>query len=115
MGYTHYWTIPSKTEAAWKKIWPLLVSDARIIVHAAGVRLRKSIDGDAIDLNGRDYPHEGFILTPSAKDSDSCKTARKDYDICVSAILLRASQLAGEAIEVRYVGGCALQCLEVKH
>uniref|UniRef100_A0A2D3V5K1 Uncharacterized protein n=1 Tax=Ramularia collo-cygni TaxID=112498 RepID=A0A2D3V5K1_9PEZI len=114
MGYTHYWKIPSETQAVWEKHWPLLVMDARVIVQAAGVRLRKSIDDDAIDLNGYDESHEDFVLKPICIDFDCCKTAGKDYDISVSAILLRASQLSGQAIQVSSDGDWDYEWMEAR-
>jgi hypothetical protein len=111
MGYTHYWDIHSTT--AWQATWPQLVSDTRLIVQAAGVRLT-NVDGDAdeepeisqqgIHLNGYPDSHEPFTLEPKATGFNFCKTGREEYDVVVTSILLRASQLAGEAISVRCVG-----------
>ncbi|SMR58624.1 unnamed protein product [Zymoseptoria tritici ST99CH_1E4] len=106
MGYTHYWRISSATD--WQKTWPL---DARLIIEAADVPLTKygtksgregepEISDQAIYLNGDYKSHESFILEPETTKFSFCKTARKQYDIVVSSILLRASQLAGTAISV---------------
>jgi len=130
MGYTHYWDILFTT--TWVETWPQLVQDANLIAQAAGIRLTMDgeysyedyddDDDDEHQNNGHDEPgpqiddraihlngpggesHESFILEPHMEGFDCCKTLRKEYDVVVTAILLRASQLAGDAIKVRY--GC---------
>lgn len=114
MGYTHYWRIPSAAE--WQKTWPQLITDTHLIIEAAGIPLTKTgpfrrtgefghppvINNTIIHLNGEDKDsHEDFVLEPEATIFSHCKTQYKPYDIVVTAILLRASQLAGEAIKVR--------------
>jgi hypothetical protein len=118
MGYTHYWKIPSATR--WQETWPQLVSDTRLIVENAGVPLtggehftrrdEPNINEQLIYLNGYDEGHEPFVLDPFATEFSCCKTARRKYDVVVAAILLRASQLAGDAIEVRYVNWWGVRC-----
>lgn len=103
MGYTHYWKIPTETLPVWQAAFPQLASDARLIVREAGVDILGPIGEDEISLNAHHDPHEDFDLGTSATTFQCCKTARKEYDVVVSAILLRASQLAGKAVEVRYV------------
>lgn len=58
---------------------------------------------DSIELNGSKSSCETFILKPEATGFSFCKTARRPYDLVVTAILLRAWQLAGKAISLRYV------------
>jgi hypothetical protein len=88
--------------ARWHAIWPQLVDDATSIVEEAGVRLSLYIvTHELIQLNG-DEGHEDFKLDLTVSDS-WCKTARKPYDVIVTAILMRASQLAGAAIDVKLV------------
>jgi hypothetical protein len=55
-----------------------------------------------INLNG-ERSHETFLLKPEATGFAFCKTARKPYDKVVTAILLRASQLAGSGICIKSV------------
>jgi hypothetical protein len=55
---------------------------------------------NSIMLHGDGHSHEDFHLEPEAVRG-WCKAVRKPYDVVVTAILLRASQLAGAAIEVR--------------
>lgn len=112
MGYTHYWTISSTEE--WLKTWPELLIDTRRIIQAAKVPLTRDGEDDTgippeitekrIELNGDvNNSHEPFVLKPYATEFEFCKTAGKEYDIVVTAILLRAKMLAGNAIDVRCV------------
>lgn len=58
---------------------------------------------DGIHLNGSEKSHETFMLGPeSRREPTFCKTARKPYDLVATAILLRAWQLAGKAIQLGY-------------
>lgn len=85
--------------AKWQKIWPQLVKDAACIVKEAGVPLSLHIVTiESIELNS-DEDHEDFILSTTVKHS-WCKTDHKPYDVIVTAILIRASQLAGTAVNV---------------
>ncbi|KAK1829155.1 hypothetical protein QBC39DRAFT_373978 [Podospora conica] len=112
MGYTHYWTLPSPKQ--WQQAFPQLVSDALLIAQSLpniplcltyGEETEPplfSVD-HGIRLNGRDWSHEDFVLTRTREASFKfCKTARKPYDVVVTAILLRASMIAG--LEVRSDG-----------
>jgi hypothetical protein len=106
--YTHYWNVAGEK---CEQVWPQIVSDAQLIVSESGVAL--SHDGldetpvmlrvkDGIMLNGvlgRD--HERFELDTKGGTRGFCKTARKEYDLVVTSILLRAFQLAGEAFMAR--------------
>lgn len=96
MGYTHYWDHAIITPEAWAG----LVSDSRRIIKAADIPLAGPdgtgvpvIDRDRISFNGTasdDQDYETFELTPAITDFDFCKTARRPYDLVVTAILLRA-------------------------
>lgn len=109
MGYTHYWRIASAEPI--KRVWPQLITNANLIIQEAGIKLCRYGDGDeeippplndkSITLNGAELSHEPFILKPEVTKFDFCKTARKEYDVVATAILLRAYQLIGEAIDVR--------------
>jgi hypothetical protein len=106
--YTHYWSITDTT--AWQAAWPQVVADATRIVQEAGVALASyrgppvlSV-GDGIVLNGvepEDY--ETFHLDEDGGDMGFCKTAHRPYDVIVTAVLLRASMVAGKGIHVAYV------------
>ncbi|KAF7193190.1 hypothetical protein HII31_05416 [Pseudocercospora fuligena] len=109
MGYTHYWKIPSTDE--WLKTWPQLVSDAKLIVKSCKIKLagpddegegHPQINETRTAFNGGNgNGHQPFILKSKATKFSCCKTAHKPYDLVVAAILLRASQLAGDAIRIR--------------
>jgi hypothetical protein len=102
LSYTHYWRVRNTTE--WLKTWPQLIADVQRIADEAGVPLNYDGDEeDGIELNGSESSCETFILEPEATGFSFCKTARRPYDLIVTAILLRAWQLAGKAISLRYV------------
>lgn len=86
------------------------MSDAALIASKTRVRLSRtgkdnapptiSID-EGIVLNGATGSHaESFDIDIEGGSKGSCKTAHKPYDVVVTAILLRASQLVGKGIEV---------------
>ena len=115
MGYTHYWTQTGDfTSAEWDDVTNhirAILSQAENLygVHLAdgngesGTRLR--IEHDVIVFNGSgDHGHEGFVVYRNRlpKESwqreqgqDFCKTARKPYDIAVTASLCYLSSIAG--------------------
>ncbi|OAL02070.1 hypothetical protein IQ06DRAFT_368552 [Phaeosphaeriaceae sp. SRC1lsM3a] len=109
MGYTHYWRVRDTTK--WNEVWPAFIEDAQRIIAATEIEL--IADGDntnvqppivnaesGISLNGEADPCESFIVRPDQSDRGFCKTARRPYDVVVTAILLRAAQLAGDAFSV---------------
>ena len=98
---------------AWAAAFPLIVHDARIIISHSGVPIGgpdPETDGplaplvsetEGIALNGAGECHEPFILEPYLySDRGFCKTARKPYDMVVTAILIRAKKHAGDAFRV---------------
>lgn len=118
MGYTHYFAYRPQ-DPQWAEAWPALVDDIYELTRVAeeeGYDLagglgegRPEIGPDRIWLNGAgDEGHETFHLAgPAPADSELgteehvfgfCKTARKEYDGVVCAILLRAAQVAPEAM-----------------
>ncbi|SLM37795.1 hypothetical protein LPUS_07754 [Lasallia pustulata] len=111
MGYTHSWEV--RDWEAWAAAFPLIVYDARIIISHSGVPIggpEPETDGpcaplvsetEGIALNGDQGDcHEPFILEPYLCDRAFCKTARKAYDMVVTAILIRAKKHAGDAFRV---------------
>jgi hypothetical protein len=108
ISYTHYWRITDA--AAWEAAWPQVVADATRIVQEAGVALSSyrglpvlSV-GEGITLNGAEpEDYETFHMDKDGGDRGFCKTARRPYDVVVTAILLRASIVACKATRVRYV------------
>ena len=129
MGYTHYWTFPSKYEVD-AKTWKRIVDDFNKIIDVkawnefpsrslrdileptSGQKL--AITDDMIWFNGReenDQGHETFHLArKSDKDSyrnrsnedcfTCCKTARKPYDIVACCLLIIAKKHIGKLIKI---------------
>ncbi len=119
MGYTHYWSASRDfTDDEWK----LIKENARkILTHATdhyGISVSEEYDVNRVpvvdDLKIRfnglgDEGHETFVLshavpTPpeyraTEPDFQFCKTARKDYDMPVVAILIAARAIAPDAFE----------------
>lgn len=117
MGFTHYWSYLPESEQ-WQAAFPRLLADTRAILdhltahgiatagaHGDGEPL---LTASEIAFNGaapRDY--ESFILDTTQDPNtrhrthygepftwDFCKTEHRPYDLAVTAILLRARQLA---------------------
>jgi hypothetical protein len=117
MVYTHYWAYQPDSPQ-FTAIFPRLVADSRdILAHLAdrGVQLagptgigEPLLNESIIAVNGtRPETGENFVLAPgsgsgitahtpdgTAFRTDWCQTRRQPYDLAVTAILLRASQLA---------------------
>eukprot|EP01032_Pedospumella_encystans_P016591 gene16591-18922_t len=125
MGYTHYWyknydAEKDVFEAKYAELLPV----AEKIVAIAGVELEGDVSSEYIQLNGVDEDgHQAFVWLPGksvggfnmllnlGEDEDEqgdnapnfsrglfacCKTARKDYDIVVVAILCAIQQIYGD-------------------
>ena len=110
-SYTHYWYAGPNTDA-WLSSWPQLVADAQLIIDKAPVKVQRDeddprpplVDKEAgIRFNGADWSHETFIMPKILNRFDFCKTLSKPYDVVVATILLRASVLGKDGIEVAYV------------
>ena len=91
------------------------MADAQLTIDASSVKVQydeSEPDPPLVDVergirfNGAKDSHEQFILSKSLQTSDSCKTARKPYDVVVTTIVLRASVLAKDGIDVRYALPC---------
>jgi hypothetical protein len=119
MGYTHYWSASRNfTDEEWK----LIQTNARkILTHATdhyGISVSEEYDinrvpvvnDEMIRFNGLgDEGHETFVLShkvpeppysgATKPDFQFCKTARKDYDAPVVAILNYARLIAPDAFE----------------
>lgn len=124
MGYTHYWYREKEIHA---EVFAAIAHDFRTLCSALernGVRLAGgSGDGepvinlDEVCFNGLgDDSHETFYF-PRILDLDSwsrpekadryfefCKTARKSYDLAVTAFLIMAKHYLGDSIIVRSDG-----------
>ena len=127
MGYTHYWCLNKKSEEANGSNEPTrfgeAVNDMEKIVSASRVLLAgwdgegdPEIFVDQVSFNGiGDDGHESFAFqrfgtgekglgptSPEDKDKDFafCKTAKKPYDVVVTACLAVAAQVIDDGIEV---------------
>ena len=112
MGYTHYWH--QRCDIG-KDAWGTIVEDVAVILafieHEQGVPLaswigaggsRPLLNAREIAFNGLgDDQHESLVIQPARTDSSSwfCKTARKPYDLAVTAVLSYLSSVA----ETHYV------------
>jgi len=103
MGYTHYWENDKELTQDERDG---IEEDVTAILSAAPVPLagwdgaegEPSVGGDqCVSLNGRgDYSHETFTF-PGKSGFNFCKTARKPYDVVVTAILIAAENRAPHA------------------
>jgi len=117
MVYTHYWAYQPDS-AHFTEIFPRLVADSRAIVARLaerGVPLggptgigEPLLNDSIIAVNGtRPETGENFVLAPDSGSGltahnsagerfrmDWCLTRRQPYDLAVTAILLRAAQVA---------------------
>ncbi len=86
------------------------MQDTALIIDNCGVEISGRngygppiLEEDRIHLNGLDDPHESFDLY-KWDTHGCCKTARKPYDVVVTAVLLRAHMLYGGGTEIRSDG-----------
>ncbi|ESZ98729.1 hypothetical protein SBOR_0967 [Sclerotinia borealis F-4128] len=104
MGYKHYWGVKNPTK--WSEIWPQLISDANLIIETLKDRAPLMDEKDnyhlptierGIHINGKDALEDFVLEEHEGQGFDFCKTARKEYDVMVATILIRAKMLAGDA------------------
>ena len=122
MGYTHYFTRPTKNAGSAYMFGKLALDAKKICEYANqnGIRVRDafgnnepnftefdfSINGDA--EAGEDYETfywAGIPEHPPARKNDSeffdfCKTNSRPYDAVVTAILIRAKVIYGSCVNV---------------
>lgn len=76
-----------------------MIAASRVKIGSSGGEGEPTLTEKIIALNGDRYnggAHESFILRVDLKKNGGCcKTAYKDYDVVVTAILIRAAQLLG--------------------
>ncbi len=115
MGYTHYWQIDSKpTDSEWIAF---MEAAAKIITKAKNSYMinlawesdqldrKPEVSMELVRFNGTDEDgHETFYFTNKVSDFEFCKTARKDYDAPVVAILIAAKQYFGSKFDWRSDG-----------
>jgi len=87
MGYTHYYQQhkPISTES-----WTQLSKNVtQLIEQAWDTALDVEMTNEYICINGvGDQEHETFVLNFNSMRWEFCKTARKDYDPLVTAVLI---------------------------
>lgn len=114
MGYTHYWTQKRNfTRKAWAEISDDIATILKDVQHVQGVVLadwngsagtQPEFEADQISFNGLgDNSHESFTVDrvrapKQAWEKHSgdgfCKTARKPYDLAVTAVLCYLATVA---------------------
>lgn len=125
MGYTHYWY--RKPSPADRQTYQALGSDIKriiaeaerqsIIINGPGGFGSPEMNEQYISFNGdsdAQLDHESFVWRAEAIQSEwekrmegesnetftFCKTAYKPYDAVVTAVLIRAKELYGDAVRV---------------
>ena len=107
MGYTHYW----RTDGG------LVIDDetyAKIVegikqisatAQEAGVEISEDYEADELYINGvGQYEHETFIFAKTLDEFNFCKTAGKPYDMVVTASLIYAKKILGDALTIKSDG-----------
>ena len=129
MGYTHYWRMQNSIPSTkWKNIvadFEKLIVDQKYFLTTLLSKEGEDaliIDADQILFNGKkEAGHEWFILQSKispeeiarqerifGKEEEEvehpnfffCKTARKPYDVCVTACLIIAKHYLGNEIKI---------------
>jgi hypothetical protein len=111
MGYTHYWQ--TKSTPADSENWNRACEDIRRLIAAAPVKvvyeydqptLPPEVNGEKVWFNGIGPDgHETFVVTRIPEPwgegcGGFCKTARKPYDVLVTASLLALKAHLGDWI-----------------
>jgi hypothetical protein len=112
MGYTHYWTITKELTPAQFKEWTEGVKAIVETAIEAGISLGNGLGFDApnidetlVAFNGvGEGGHETFGIKLDDLGFDFCKTAQKPYDAVVTASLIHAKKIFGDAIEIKSDG-----------
>lgn len=108
MGYTHYWTPETTIDAAvWEKITKATIGvlsmakdmGVTIVGGHGDEGTKPEITDKFIVLNGIPC-HESLYLEPNHTGFAFCKTAFKEYDVVVTAVLCLVEHLTGNAFQV---------------
>jgi len=110
LGYTHYWdTNEDLTPEEWNEVTEKANT---IIQHCQNLGIQLvyefdepdslvMIDDSQIRFNGlEEEGHETFFLTRPQTDFCFCKTARKEYDLAVTMILIAVYNAAPSKVSV---------------
>jgi len=106
MGYTHYWAFQEQPTK--EKFAEFLEGVKQIVATAeeAGIEIgEQKYESDYVSFNGVGTgAHETFYIELPSYDDGFCKTAEKPYDAVVTAILIHAKAILGNAIEIKSDG-----------
>ena len=104
MGYTHYWRTRRGADLHPRQ----LIEDIGTLADASGLPLDRQLGRDGIWINGvGDDGHETLVWPPDHEEDQSwcsywpdwrfdfCKTARKPYDVVVTASLIAVKDRMG--------------------
>ena len=108
MGYTHYWTIKEELTREQFITW---AEGVKVIVETAieaGIPLGNGLGEDAPEIADNVVAFNGvgnqgvetFGITIDDEGFDFCKTGRAPYDAAVTASLIHAKKIFGDAIEI---------------
>jgi hypothetical protein len=106
MGYTHYWEQAEKLD---RDKWLKAVEDCKKVCTESGVKIQYEYDDPKAPLFGKsmirfngvdENGHETFLVKRAKERFLFCKTAYKDYDICVTACLVVLKHHFGDDFRV---------------
>lgn len=108
MGYTHYWRGKKRPT---KKQWDAIMVEVdklfqtkeafKLIRYEQGRNTPPVLNAEEIRFNGRgDNAHETFYFTREPENFAFCKTARKPYDLFVTAVLTVIYHFAPECYDI---------------
>lgn len=112
MGYTHYWSQAANvTPADWiefaegaERLFAIVGAEGVVLRDWNGEKGKPKVNGSSIAFNGDgDQSHESFVVTRKV-DEGFCKTARKDYDTTVAALLCYLDSITPYAYATRSDG-----------
>lgn len=102
MGYTHYWTPKAVDQKTWNKFLDVAIAmwkDCSVDIAGSHGTDFPTFSFKEICFNGvGDDSHEPFLISKEGEEWDFCKTARKPYDVLVTACLLAAKDILGYEI-----------------
>lgn len=110
MGYTHYWYRTNEfTDSQWTDFIAGVKTitertSPKLVYESTEPRRKPRIDDVTVRFNGSGKEgHETFQIknfVPTGDNFDFCKTARKPYDLAVTACLAYLDSIYPDAIDV---------------
>jgi len=118
MGYTHYWRqnkiLPENQWAYFKELAEQVIQEVQsnnieLVFEHDKAQLKPLVSDSLIQFNGvGDNGHETFYFPIRSSEENSeegkcfnfCKTARKDYDVAVVAMLIMAKIAFGDNVSI---------------